>query len=116
MFAFNINDLSTKRTKSLTNIIKQMFYLICLIISLDNDIYKWQKQKQINHELSYIKQYIHDEDINKIINTGYLKIINRRSIPLIMKINKLVLLTSQVGFIKMFRLQYKESKNEKIRT
>jgi hypothetical protein len=54
--------------------------------------------------------------IGKIINTGYLRLINRRSIPFILQLNKLVMFTSQAGFLKLFKLQYKEGKHEKIRT
>jgi hypothetical protein len=111
----SVKNLSKKRTKLLTANIKQMFYFICLIISLDDDIYTWQKKKQIETELNYVQQYALNNDIGKIINTGYLRMINSRSISLIMRINRIVLLTSQVGFLKLFKLQYKEGRNEKIR-
>jgi hypothetical protein len=114
MLNTSINNLSSKRTRLLVNGIKQLFYLIILIISLDADIYEWQKRKQINHELNLIKTYAKNDNININVKSGYLRIIHRRSISLIMRINKLVLLTTPVGFLKMFRLQYKHNKYEKI--
>lgn len=107
-------NLSVKRTKSLINSVKQMLYLIILIISLDTSIYKWQRKKQINNELSFMQSYVKDKRLLKKIQSGYLHIINRRSIPFIMRLNKLILLTSQVGFIKMIKVQYKNSKYEEI--
>ncbi|MDR0674747.1 MAG: glycosyltransferase family 2 protein [Mycoplasmataceae bacterium] len=115
MFQSPISNLGYKRTKLLIASIKQMFYLIILIISLDNDIYDWQRKQQFNQELNFIEPYIKDKNITKKIKSGYLRIINRRSIPLVIRINKFVLLTSQVGFLKMFKMQYKENKYEKIR-
>jgi hypothetical protein len=116
MLNFNDKDLTNKRIRSLINCIKQMFYLIMLIISLNKQIYHWQKKQQINAELTFLRKNceMHNSYYNKLIKTGYLFFINKHTLPLIMKLNKLILITSQIGFLKLLKGQYKKYQREKV--
>ncbi|MDR3329755.1 MAG: glycosyltransferase [Mycoplasmataceae bacterium] len=110
LLEFSINDFRGKRLQTLVGIVKSMLYLIVLVISNDEQLYFWQKQKQYQMVISHFKSIHYPWAIRLKLSSLYKLMMTNNSYPLIHVINKIAPRIAASGYLKQLKYTFKKSK------
>jgi hypothetical protein len=107
------NMMSRGRRRLILNSIKSFFYLIVTILSIDKNLFMWQRKLMINREMSYLKPIMDHKEFKQMSNSGFMFIIKYLPTSISVRLDQIVFKTLRIGFLGAIKHTKKTKKSKK---